>query len=186
MNDTADPPAAPRRGPNAAIVLIFGILAFSVTTSLATVAVAVFGQDAPLPEAYHWEGWQVDRDFAAGERARQLGVRATFSHDTGAEPLCRVHLELAGPLPDSLRLSLAHVARPKLDRVLTLTRYGDSYRTPCDAIPAAQWIAELGDTQGTWSVRQRLWGTLTSAQIDARSERAPTSRVAAAGSGASP
>jgi hypothetical protein len=148
--------------------VVAGVLAFTVVTSFAVVGVALVHGDPPLPEQYHWEGWQVDRDFGRSQRAVDLGVVAQVDAPP-VSPVCRVRLSMNGPQPQALTLNIVHASRPELDQRLQLKRTGATYEAPCKGVMQAQWLLELTDEANTWSVRERTSGQLSATPIAARS-----------------
>jgi hypothetical protein len=160
---------------NPALLLTIGLPALAVLASFATLAVTLVHPDSELPEQYHWEGFQLDRDFSRAARASALGVRAELRNFGSAQP-CEITLTLKGAAPESLDLMLAHATRPALDQRLRLPRTSATpeasrgratYSTLCPAIPSAHWRLELTDPDATWSVRGSFRGSLQQVRLDA-------------------
>ncbi len=63
---------------NGGLWLVIGLPLFAILASLHVTFVAFTRGDATLPDEYHWEGMQLDRDFASAQRAAALDVRATL------------------------------------------------------------------------------------------------------------
>jgi uncharacterized protein len=150
-----------------AVWVVVGVLAFTVVTSFAVVGIAVVHGDPPLPEQYHWEGWQVDRDFGRSQRAVDLDVIAHVDAPPAAST-CSVRLSMIGAQPQALVLNIVHASKPELDQRLKLKRAGEVYEAPCDSVMAAQWLLELTDAANTWSVRSRASGQLIATRVAAR------------------
>ncbi len=153
---------------NGGLFLIIGLPLFAILASVGTTVIAFTRGDPTLPGEYHWEGMQLDRDFADAQRAFELDVRGTL-YVTPSAGLCRVALQLTGAsLPQKLRLSLIHGTRPGLDRQVELNRAGSGYEGACGALPIGHWHVELTDAARSWSVRQDVSGNLDGAKISAR------------------
>ena len=158
---------------NPALMLTIALPALAVLASFATLAVTLANPDSELPEQYHWEGFQLDRDFSRAERASALGVRAEL-HNFGGAGACEITLTLQGSAPESLELMLAHATQPALDQRLNFTRASGptqasrgraTYSALCRSIPQAHWRLELMDGDHTWSVRASVRGSLEAAQL---------------------
>jgi hypothetical protein len=133
--------------------------------------------ESELPEQYHWEGLQLDRDFSRAERAKELKVHATLS-GFGASRRCELALRKSGAAPDSLELLVAHSTQPRLDQRVMLTHVASGTRTAdatqrysgsCQPAPDSHWRLELVDAKNGWAVRQGIHGILDGAVIDAAS-----------------
>jgi hypothetical protein len=156
-----------KRPINAALLLTIGLPAFAIVASLWLVAIAFTSADAALPGEYHWEGMQLDRDFASSRVAATLDVQATlFLLDPAGE--CRLTLHIAGVPPKALELKLVHGSLPELDRdVRLLSDGGSGYEGNCGAVPAGLWHVELIDASGGWSIHQDVSGALDGARLSA-------------------
>lgn len=156
-----------RAGLNAGVLLMVGLPVFAIVASVGVAVVAFTRGDPTLPDDYHWEGMQLDRDFADARRAEQLDVQARL-HVVLANGSCDVALRLGGPAPRALELKLIHATRPDLDRAVSLIRGPGGYSGHCGQIPAGHWHIELGDDSGQWRLRQDVTGSVDGAYIDAR------------------
>ncbi len=152
---------------NWGLVLTIGLPLFAIFASVGTTVIAFTRGDSTLPGEYHWEGMQLDHDFADARRAFDLNVRAQL-HLVPAAGLCRMSVQLEGPSPRALRLSLIHGTRPDLDGQVELTRTGSAYEGQCGALSSGHWHLELRDDAGSWTVRQDVSGALDGATISAR------------------
>jgi hypothetical protein len=152
---------------NPAFIAMIALPVFAVVASLGAAVAAYRQGDPELPPQYHWEGAQLDLDFAAAQRAFELNVRASLQvlRPSG---VCRVVLKLDSAPPTALTLSLVHGSRPELDQRLRLLGRAGTYEAPCALPSAAHWHAELADDPVTWRVRQDLTGPLTDAGLSAR------------------
>jgi len=157
---------------NPVLLLTIGLPAVAVLASFATLAVTLTHPESELPEQYHWEGFQLDRDFTRGERAGTLRVRATIAGlERGGE--CTLNLEMSGSPPQALRLTIAHATLPTRDVNLTFEKVRGAargramYATRCSATGAGHWRIELSDRSDTWSVRDSVHGTLSELSLDA-------------------
>jgi hypothetical protein len=150
---------------NGGLLLTIGLPAFAIAFSLGATVVAFTRGDATLPEEYHWEGMQLDRDFADAQRASDLDVRATLQVAGG---VCRLTLQLDTPPPQTLQLSLVHATRPDLDREVRLSRVGQIYEGKCGPTMDGHWHVELADASREWTVRQDWTGALDGARLSAR------------------
>jgi hypothetical protein len=123
--------------------------------------------DTTLPDQYHWEGMQLDRDFADAQRASELDVRAMLQL-RAAGSACRLILQLDAPLPETLQLNLVHATRRDLDRRVRLSRVGQVYEGQCGPTPDGHWHVELADARREWLVREDVSGSLNGARLSAR------------------
>jgi hypothetical protein len=160
---------------NPVLALAWGLPAVAVAASVLSLVVALRTPESELPEQYHWEGFQLDRDFSQAARATELNVHATLS-GFGASGHCAIALRMSGVAPDSLELLVAHSTQPRLDQRVTLTREASGTRTAdsiqrysgsCQPAPDAHWRLELVDAKGGWAARQAIRGILDGAAIDA-------------------
>jgi hypothetical protein len=152
---------------NGGLLLVIGLPLFAICASVGTTIVAFTRGDSTLPGEYHWEGMQLDRDFADANRAFELNVRATLFL-TQSSGLCRLSVRLEGALPEALRLSFVHGTRPELDRQVLLSRAGSAYEGQCGSLPPGHWHLELAEGKGTWAVREDVFGALDGKTISAR------------------
>lgn len=152
---------------NAPLFLTFGLLAFAVAASIGLVVIAFTDGDSTLPGDYHWEGEQLDRDFASARRAADLGVQARL-WVAGLDGNCRLILHVSGPPPAAIELKLVHGTRVDLDRDVRLLPSGDqAYEGHCGTVPAGLWHVELADESGRWSIQEDVQGALNGAQLSA-------------------
>lgn len=157
---------------NPVLLLMIGLPAVAVVASVASLALALESPDTELPEQYHWEGFQLDRDFSRSEQATQLGVQATLTGIAASGP-CAVALTISGPPPERLQLMLAHATRADLDQRVQFQRTDDSgsYIGRCNAIPDGHWRIELTDAARSWSVRSSVREIRAPVQVDATKSR---------------
>jgi hypothetical protein len=153
---------------NPVLLLVIGLPLAAVLGSFASLAVALQHQDTELPEQYHWEGFQLDRDFSRSAHAAQLRVRATL-RGLSASGRCEIDLAIASAPPENLRLTLAHATRADLDQRIEFQRAadGNSYIGTCKSIPAGHWRVELMDAAQSWSVRDSTRDIVRPVRIDA-------------------
>jgi len=161
---------------NPVFILTWGLPAVAVIASIFTVGIAIRGSDGQLPEQYHWEGFQLDRDFSRAARAAELGVRASFS-GLDRNGACELRLRMEGVAPDLLSLALSHGTRAELDRRLAFERipaetgWSDGsvlYRGMCTDLPEGTWRVELVDSVNDWAIRKTVrtsLGALTLAGV---------------------
>jgi hypothetical protein len=168
MNATARPaPGSPRSWfSNPALVLTIALPLFAVCASLGAVMLAYSNGDPALPEAYHWEGALLDRDFAATAKAAQIQVQATL-HVVPQSRLCRVSLALRGPMPRALELNLTHGASSSLDQHVVLALRDGAYEGACIVPGASDWQLQLSDPANQWLVRSRYLGVLSEVPLNA-------------------
>lgn len=159
---------------NPVLILAIGLPTLAVLASFATLAVTLVHPESELPEQYHWEGFQLDRDFSRSEYAGELHVNATVEGlDRGGQ--CQLNLAMRGEAPQTLRMTIAHATLPARDVILTFSRVANaepgraSYTAPCTATAAGHWRVELSDRDDAWSVRESVHGTLASLSLDAGS-----------------
>ena len=154
-----------RKPINGGLLLTLWLPIFAITFSVGAAIVAFTRGDATLPDEYHWEGMQLERDFAGARRAADLDVRATLQSSHG---VCRLTLQMDGPPPETLRLSLVHATHPDLDQYVRLSRVGQVYEGRCSPSAQGHWHMEIADAGGTWSVRRDWLGSLDGASLSAR------------------
>jgi hypothetical protein len=152
---------------NYGLLVTLGLPVFAIVASVGVAIIAFTRGDPTLPDEYHWEGMQLDRDFADARRASDLDVRATLRL-LQPEGICRVILRLDGAPPRAIQLNLVHGTRPDLDRQVRLLPGGEGYEGRCGAMPSGHWHLELVDGAGSWSVHEDISGTLDGASISAR------------------
>lgn len=160
---------------NPVLALAWGLPAIAVIASVLSLVMAVRSPESELPEQYHWEGFQLDRDFSQAARATALQVHAELS-GFGASRRCELALRMAGAAPDSLELLVAHATQPQLDQRVTFTRETatlhasdarERYAGSCEPSPDAHWRLELVDKTHGWAVRRTIRGPLDGAALDA-------------------
>jgi hypothetical protein len=161
---------------NPVLALAWGLPAVAVAASVLSLLMALRTPESELPEQYHWEGFQLDRDFSQAARATQLKVRASLV-GFDASGRCELELSMTGSVPKSLELLVAHATQPRLAQRVKLMRVADSargvdsssarYSGSCAAAPDSHWRLELVDARGGWAVRQALHGPLDGATLDA-------------------
>ena len=152
---------------NPVFVLAWGLPAVAVVASLASLVLTLRSPESELPEQYHWEGFQLDRDFSQADRAASLKVHATLSgFSSGGR--CELALNTAGSAPHSLTLFVAHATQPGLDQTLRFVRDASGrYTAPCRTVSDSHWRLELKSDEGGWAVRQTVRGSLDGVTIDA-------------------
>jgi hypothetical protein len=161
---TVDSPL--RRNPVFWIVWL--IPAATVVAGLSTLAVALRSADRPLPEAYHWEGEHLDRDFALARNAAIHGIQVTLTANA-ADGICTASVRAAPLDAPALTLLFANGADAGLDRVVLLKRVAaGEYRGPCAPIPPGRWRVALEDSAGQWSIRTQLVGSVHQLTLRAR------------------
>jgi hypothetical protein len=164
---------SPMRNP--VFVLAWALPAVAVLACTLTIFITVRNPDGPLPEQYHWEGFQLDRDFSRAARAAELGVTATIV-GLGSAGQCEMRVRMEATHPDVLVLMLAHATKPGLDRRITFNRvptepgWNDAailYRGRCEALPEGHWRIELIDAVNGWAIRESVRGSLANVTLDA-------------------
>jgi hypothetical protein len=158
---------------NPALLLACGLPLVAVAASFATLSITLANPEGQLPEQYHWEGFQLDRDFSRGERARELRVDAVLSGlERGGQ--CQLTLRFDGTPAPSLVLRVAHATLPSLDQQLTLRRAeqsaeGTVYTGECRAAQPGHWRFELADAVNGWALRTSARGVPVSVALTASS-----------------
>jgi hypothetical protein len=180
---------------NPVLMLAWGLPAVAVAASVLSLIAALRTPESELPEQYHWEGFQLDRDFSQAARAAELKVHATLA-GFGASRRCELALKLDGAAPETLDLFVAHATRPALDQKVTFTRREQSARSnpgagagtsasasasagagaghsaaryvgACAPAQDAHWRLELVDKANGWALRQTVRAPLDGAALDA-------------------
>jgi hypothetical protein len=159
---------------NPVLLLAWGLPAVAVIASVLTLGIAIRTSDGELPEQYHWEGFQLDRDFSRAARAAELKVRASLV-GVGRSGPCELRLRMEGAAPDELLLMLAHGTRAELDRRIAFKRvpaepgWSDGsvlYRGVCTALPEGHWRVELTDSVNGWAIRSSVRTSLETLTLD--------------------
>ncbi len=163
----AAPPRSPLRNP--AFLAMIGLPAFAILASLGMTSVAYLRGDPELPQEYHWEGSQLDADFAAARRAAELDVRASLQF-LPAAGMCRLALRLDAAPPAALTLALIHESRPELDQHVRLLEHAGFYEGPCRIASVGSWRVDLADEPLTWRVRQELVSLSPGFSLSARAQ----------------
>ena len=162
---------------NPVFLLAWGLPAVAVAASVLSLLLTLRSPDGQLPEQYHWEGFQLDRDFSQAARATELGVSATLS-GFGESGRCEIQLRTKGATPELLVLHVAHATKAALDQHITLKRVDvesrpalATYSGACVKAPEGHWRLELVDVVNGWAVRQSMRGSLAGVTLDAVSGR---------------
>jgi hypothetical protein len=115
-----------------------------------TAYLAVAHQDPLVVDNYYKEGLGINRVIEQDRSAARADVRAELMFaDSGKR--VRVHLAGTGPLPQSLRLHMAHPTRADLDRAAILTASQEGWYEGEIGIPGApRWDVQLEDEAATW------------------------------------
>lgn len=120
-----------------------------VAAGIATTAIALEGADGVVADDYYRRGLGINRDLAREARAEAIGLKA---HVVLAAGRAVAHVEAGAPLPDRIRLTLAHPTRAGRDRVAYLARVeGSRYEAPVTALEAGRWRMILETPQWRWS-----------------------------------
>jgi hypothetical protein len=160
---------------NPVFILAWGLPGVAVLACVLTLIITLRNPDAELPEQYHWEGFQLDRDFSRAAKAAGLRVKATIE-GLGTAGQCEMRLSMEGMHPAALVLILAHATKPDLDRRITFRRvprepgWNDAstlYRGQCETLPESHWRIELIDAVNGWAIRDLVRGSLTDVTLDA-------------------
>ena len=149
-------------------MLAWGLPAAAVVASFASLFLTLRNPEGELPEQYHWEGFQLDRDFSQAARATELRVHATLA-GFGESRRCELTLRISGATPEALELLVAHATKPSLDQKVKFARADGvgHYVGSCVPAPDAHWRVELVDAKSGWAVRQSFRGSLDGAVVDA-------------------
>lgn len=155
---------------NPVLFLTWALPLTAVVASVLTLVITLAHPDGELPEQYHWEGLQLDRDFARAERAADLHVNAVVS-GFRADGLCSVKLRLHGDPPKSLVLLVAHATLPQLDQRVQLERVSAGtesvYVGECRRAEDSHWRLELMDEGKDWAFRESVRSSLDGVTLDA-------------------
>ncbi|MEP7242060.1 MAG: FixH family protein [Gammaproteobacteria bacterium] len=162
---------------NPVLLLAWGLPAVAVVASVLSLVLTLNHPDGQLPEQYHWEGFQLDRDFTQAAHAADLHVSALLS-GFGPSGRCEVRLQMDGATPSALLLLLAHATKPKLDQRVTFDRVRVEkaagrevvlYTGKCHQAVEGHWRLELIDAVNGWAIRQTTRGSLSRLVLDAGS-----------------
>jgi hypothetical protein len=139
--------------------LMWALLGSVVVAGLATLGIALKQADRELPASYHWEGEQLDRDFALMRNAAAHGVQVSLS--VVAPGQCSARLQSAPNDPAALNLLLVNAHKVELDQAVRLMREAPGlYRGVCRAMPDGRWRMTLQDDMGLWAIRAQHLGAI--------------------------
>jgi hypothetical protein len=170
MNATATPLHPLRANPVFWLALM--LLGACVAASFTTLAIALKSADRALPADYHWEGAQLDADFARVREAVRLGLRLRL--DIAASGECVARLEGASTA-SALLVSFANGSSPDLDRLARLTRGSEGeFRGDCGEARAGRWRVTVEDAGHTWRLRARADGPVRGMDLVARAPEGAT------------
>ena len=111
-----------------AIVIVAGIV---------TTAIAFAGADGLVADDYYRQGVTINRTLARDRLAERMGIEGTLRFDH--EGVVAV-LGARAPLPERVRLTLAHATREASDQVAYLARAADgTYRAPLRPLRPGRW-----------------------------------------------
>ncbi|MEJ1961654.1 MAG: FixH family protein [Gammaproteobacteria bacterium] len=159
---------------NPVFLLAWGLPLVAVVASVLSLLLTLGHPDTQLPEQYHWEGFQLDRDFGRAARAAELHMSATLS-GFGPAGRCEVRLHIDGAPPSELVLLVAHATKSDLDQRVTLDRVGAAgeagggsatYSGACKEVAQGHWRLELIDAANGWAVRQSIRGSVREVTLD--------------------
>jgi hypothetical protein len=153
---------------NPVLWLSWVLLAGCVLAGFTTLAVAIRSADRALPVAYHWEGAQLDADFARARHAADVGIVVKLELLAGGA--CRAFLEGAPSVPPAIRAQFTNGTDPALDRVARLAHTEhNEFRGDCGALATGRWHIAIEDDARQWSLRARIVAPRT--QIELRGRR---------------
>jgi hypothetical protein len=154
---------------NPAFLLAWGLPVVAVVASVLTLLITIRNPDGQLPEQYHWEGFQLDRDFSQAAKAAELHVHARLT-GFGAAGRCEVKLGTQSSASETLVLRVAHATLPALDQKVMFQRADNGspvYAGACRQAGEGHWRLELVDVANGWAVRQSVRGSLNEVTLDA-------------------
>src|SRR5262245_45682205 len=163
---------------NPVLILTWGLPLTAVVASVLTLFITLAHPDGELPEQYHWEGFQLDRDFSLAERAARLHVNAVLN-GFRSDGLCTVTLHVRGDSPQTLILLVSHATLPRLDQRVRLKRVSEAdessvgrdresmYVGECRPAEDSHWRLELMDEGRAWAFRESVRGPLDGLTLDA-------------------
>jgi hypothetical protein len=160
---------------NPVLWLAWGLPVVAVVACVVTLFVTLRNPDGQLPEQYHWEGFQLDRDFSRAAKAAELHVNASLS-GFDASGRCSLRLRMEGPAPHELTLLVAHATKPELDQRVTFrslprdagwNNAATEYTGECHPAREGHWRLELIDTMNGWAVRRSVRGSPAGVTLDA-------------------
>ena len=128
-----------------------------IAAGIVTTAIAFAGADGLVADDYYKQGVTINRTIARDRLAERMGIEATLRFGDGAVV---ADLSARAPLPDRLRLTMAHATREASDQVVYLARGADgAYRAPLRAVSPGRWnviietdqwrVARLADLRET-------------------------------------
>jgi hypothetical protein len=145
---------------NPVLWFVWLLLGTTVIAGLATLAIAIRGADRELPASYHWEGENLDRDFALQRNAAALGIQVGLAVDA-ARGQCSARVRSAPNDPAALNLLFVNANDVGLDQAVRLTRTAPgTYRGACLAPPEGRWRVSLEDDAAQWAIRTQFVGRI--------------------------
>jgi hypothetical protein len=167
-DDVNTPPTDNPLRANPVFWLIWILLGAAVLGGLATLAIALRNADRQLPDAYHWEGEHLERDFALARVAADHGIEVTLA-TTPVSGQCAASLRHAPGDPQALTVLFASTSDPGRDRVLRLARVAPGeYLGACTPLPAGRWRVAIEDDAGQWSIRATAIDSFEKLELRAR------------------
>lgn len=137
--------------------LLIGLIGFAVAASLGLVFVAVDSADDLVDDNYYKDGLAINRELAADDRARQLGISAQLDIDAQAQQL---QLNLTGnlTLPTQVVVHFMHPFSANKDFTAILIAVSPGiYRAHFATVLEGRWTVEItGTTEQAWRVRQDI------------------------------
>ena len=164
MNLSADHPMRA----NPVLWFVWLLLGSTVIAGLSTLAIALREADRELPASYHWEGENLERDFALQRNAAAHGIEVSLAVDA-ARGQCSARVKSAPNDPSALNLLLVNATDVNLDQAVRLTKtapgvYGGACLPPAEG----RWRIALEDDPVSWAIRAQLTGHVDGVALRAR------------------
>ena len=153
---------------NPVLWFVWLLLGATVIAGLLTLGIALREADRELPTSYHWEGENLERDFALLRRAASHGTELTLAVDA-AQGQCSATLEAAPNDPAALNLLFVNANDVNLDQAVRLMKAAPGvYRGACRAPPEGRWRVAVEDDAASWALRAQFTGGIDGQVVRAR------------------
>lgn len=133
------------------------LLALCIAGTLGMVGISAFKGADELPPVYNVEGQAADTDLRALTEAKNLGLQAQLSLQSGSVQVLLTDASGAAANREPLLLRLTHPTNAQHDRIVELRNEGDVAVGLMPDVPrTVYWNAELRPADSQWLLRGRL------------------------------
>lgn len=141
--------------------------AIVVVAGFATLALAVATSDGLVADDYYKQGLGINRVIARDERARALGLAATFQMNAERNRV-RIMFTSGAPPAEVPRLTLVHATRAGLDQAVALAAVAPGVYEGAARMPEqGTWRIQLEDARRAWRLTGHWRGGEAAAPLEA-------------------